>query len=272
MKLWQRLPKAALILSLLYPTTVAAEVVVLTLRDNSIAFSGSFIGFDQDAYIIATENGELYVPAQHVNCSGSACIEIVRRAPHSTSISSESAGTPTNQISMSTRGTTPAIDQLLTLISRAEAPFHGYDSIHLNARSHTPKQPSQMTIAEILNWVDTTPGQPHAIGRYQFIPDTLRYVTRALQIPSSTVFDGSTQDRLAIYLINGAGYSEFMSNRLTMDDFMDNLAKVWAGLPLASGRSAYHGYAGNRATITRDEYSSAMASIFSTSSVSDSTY
>ena len=43
---------------------------------------------------------------------------------------------------------------------------------------------------------------------------------------------------------------------------MDNLARIWAGLPLPSGKSAYHGYAGNRATITRAFYAEQMGRIF----------
>ena len=43
---------------------------------------------------------------------------------------------------------------------------------------------------------------------------------------------------------------------------MHNLARIWAGLPTASGRSHYHGHAGNRATMTWARFESAMAPIF----------
>lgn len=156
----------------------------------------------------------------------------------------------------------PQMDRLLTLISQAESPVHGYDSVHHGATIRPPKPPSQMTIAEIVAWVRATPGQPHAIGRNQIIPATFNRVVRALGLSGGTLYDRRTQDMMGRYLVEEAGYSDFINGRITRDRFMDQLAKVWAGLPLANGRSHYHGYAGNRATITRAEYTSAMAAIF----------
>ena len=154
------------------------------------------------------------------------------------------------------------MDRLLTLISQAESPVHGYDSVHHGATIRPPKRPSQMTIAEIVAWVRATPGQPHAIGRNQIIPATFNRVVRALGLSGGTLYDRRTQDMMGRYLVEEAGYSDFINGRITREKFMDQLAAVWAGLPLANGRSHYHGYAGNRATITRAEYTSAMAAIF----------
>ncbi len=156
----------------------------------------------------------------------------------------------------------PQMDRLLTLISQAESPVHGYDSVHHGATIRPPKRPSQMTIAEIVAWVRATPGQPHAIGRNQIIPETFNRVVRALGLSGDTLYDRRTQDLMGRYLVEEAGYSDFINGRISRERFMNQLAAVWAGLPLANGRSAYHGYAGNRATITRAEYASAMASIF----------
>ncbi len=44
--------------------------------------------------------------------------------------------------------------------------------------------------------------------------------------------------------------------------FMHNLSKIWAGLPTASGRSYYHGYAGNAATMSWDAFNARMRAIF----------
>ncbi len=154
------------------------------------------------------------------------------------------------------------MDRLLTLISQAESPVHGYDSVHHRASIRPPKRPSQMTIAEIVAWVHATPGQPHAIGRNQIIPETFNRVVRALGLSGDMLYDRRTQDMMGRYLVEEAGYSDFINGRITRERFMDQLAAVWAGLPLANGRSYYHGYAGNRATITRAEYASAMAAIF----------
>ena len=154
-----------------------------------------------------------------------------------------------------------ALDRLLALITVAEAP-RGYDSIHYSAKRLPKLNPTEMTLAQIDAWTRATPGQHHAIGGFQIIPDTLRRVTKALGLPPSTRFDVATQKRMGRYLAAEAGYSQFMAGKLSRAKFMDNLARVWAGFPLASGRSAYHGYAGNKATMTRAQFEVAMQDIF----------
>jgi hypothetical protein len=59
-----------------------------------------------------------------------------------------------------------------------------------------------------------------------------------------------------------AGYQRFRAGRLSRSRFMDNLAFIWAGLPLRNGKSAYHGHAGNRATISRVFFEARMREIF----------
>jgi len=157
---------------------------------------------------------------------------------------------------------TAKLDQLLSLIALAEA-NNGYDSVQHGASVKPPALPTSMTIRQIYAWIDATPGQPHAIGRYQFIPSTLRDLVRQLGVPTSAKFDRRVQDRLALALVAQAGYSDFASSKIDASKFMDNLALIWAGLPQADGRSAYHGYAGNRSTITRTRYAQLFAGIFS---------
>ena len=156
----------------------------------------------------------------------------------------------------------PRIEQLYALIEFAESPALGYDAIHHSARKRTGKKPTRMTLAEIHSWIEATPGQHHAIGRFQIIPSTLARLQSRLGLPGSTRFSRETQNRMAALLIADAGYAEFRAGRLSLSGFMDNLARIWAGLPLASGKSAYHGYAGNRATITRAFYAEQMGRIF----------
>ena len=118
-----------------------------------------------------------------------------------------------------------------------------------------------MTLAEIEAWTRATPGQPHAIGRYQFIPATLRRLVREEGLSPATMFTPAVQDRLGDRLLAEAGLAEAMTGRLPRRTFMHNLAKIWAGLPTATGRSHYHGYAGNAATMTWAEYEAEMARI-----------
>ena len=156
------------------------------------------------------------------------------------------------------------VEQRFALIAFAEAPGGRYDAIHHGAKVRPGKKPSQMTLAEIYAWIDRTPGQPHAIGNFQIIPSTLLNLQKRLGLPDETRFSRDTQNRMAALLISDAGYQKFAAGRISRSAFMDNLARIWAGLPLVSGKSAYHGYAGNRATITRVFYSEQMKRIFGT--------
>lgn len=119
-----------------------------------------------------------------------------------------------------------------------------------------------MTIGEIFAWIRATPGQHHAIGRYQIIPSTLAYLVGVEGIKSTAVFTPQLQKQLAFRLMVDGGYHDFASGRMTRGQFQDRLAKIWAGLPLSNGRSAYHGIAGNRATISRANFDAAMVSIY----------
>lgn len=140
------------------------------------------------------------------------------------------------------------------VIAKAEAGPAGYDAVQHGARIKPPKRPTQMTLGEIYAWIDDTPGQPHAIGRYQFIPKTLRWLADRAGLHIRTRFTPEVQDALADLLLADAGLAEVTAGRLSDAEFMDNLARIWAGLPTASGRSYYHGFAGNKATMTRAEF------------------
>lgn len=155
-----------------------------------------------------------------------------------------------------------SISQLLSLIAFAEAGRDGYDAIHHGARRLPRSNPTALTLGEIFAWIEATPGQPHAIGRYQFIPATLRRLVAEAGLPRTTVFTPEVQDILATLLLEEAGITAFRAGRITRDAFMDRLALIWAGLPTTTGLSAYHGYAGNRATITRAQFEQSIVAIF----------
>ena len=148
------------------------------------------------------------------------------------------------------------------MIARAEAGAAGYDAVVFNARIKPPKPPTRMTVAEIFQWIRDTPGQNHAIGRYQFIPSTLRRLVTILGVPGSARFTPTLQNELAQVLLEDAGLSAFTAGRMSQTQFMNNLAKIWAGLPNSSGKSHYHGYAGNKATMSWTRFEREMARIF----------
>ena len=151
------------------------------------------------------------------------------------------------------------VQRIRHVIGRAESPRAGYDAVQHGARIKPEKRPTQMTIGEIYDWIAATPGQPHAIGRYQFIPATLRRVVAKTGARRRDIFSPALQDRLADVLLEDAGISAFMAGRLSEQKFINNLAGIWAGLPATNGRSKYHGYAGNRATISLAYFRSEIA-------------
>lgn len=152
--------------------------------------------------------------------------------------------------------------QLRSLIAEAESGADSYDAVIHGARVKPPKRPTDLTVQQVYDWIDATPGQPHAIGRYQFIPDTLRRLVDKVGVHPGVRFDARLQDRLADELLAEAGMLAFQRGEITRRSFMYRLAKIWAGLPLPSGESYYEGYAGNKATMTWARFDSAMAQIF----------
>ena len=85
-------------------------------------------------------------------------------------------------------------ERLGALIEYAESNGFGCDAIHLSAKRLPEQRPTRMTLSDIFEWIRATPGQPHAIGRYQIIPSTLAELTRRLEIPLGTRFSPDVQD------------------------------------------------------------------------------
>lgn len=154
------------------------------------------------------------------------------------------------------------IDDLLHLIAQAEAGPMGYNAVQYGARIRPQKLPTEMTLGEIYSWIAATPGQPHAIGRYQFIPATLRRVAAERGFGADVRFSREVQDALALVLLEDAGLSTFQAGDMPRLQFMHNLARIWAGLPLPNGRSYYHGHAGNAATMTWAAFDGGMRAIW----------
>ena len=154
------------------------------------------------------------------------------------------------------------IKGLRQLIASAEAGSAGYNAVQHGAKVKPAKLPTKMTIAEVYQWIAAILGQPHAIGRYQFIPATLKRLVKKTGVPKHAMFDPRVQDILADQLMAEAGLNAFLTGKMKRTTFMNNLAKIWAGLPTSQGKSHYHGYAGNYATITWARFKSEMDRIF----------
>jgi muramidase (phage lysozyme) len=153
------------------------------------------------------------------------------------------------------------VQVIRALIQEAESRRDGYDAVQHGARIKPNKRPTDMTLAEVFQWIDDTPGQPHAIGRYQFIPQTLRRVVAKVGVKPSDKFSPKIQDKLADVLLVEAGLKRFRTGVLERQAFMNNLAKIWAGLPNSTGKSHYDGYAGNKASVSWARFDAVMQRI-----------
>ena len=156
-----------------------------------------------------------------------------------------------------------AATRIRNLIARAEAGPAGYDAVQWGAAVMPPARPTVLTLAEIDRWIRDTPGQPHAIGRYQFIPKTLRWLIARLDLPGRTRFSPAVQDRMADLLLADAGLQAVLSGEMDRRTFKRNLARTWAGFPLPNGKSFYDGYAGNKATMSWKTFEAQIAQILS---------
>jgi muramidase (phage lysozyme) len=154
-----------------------------------------------------------------------------------------------------------SVEKIRYIIGQAESRRDGYDAVQHGAKIRPAKRPTQMTIRDIYTWIKTTPGQPHAIGRYQFIPKTLKRLVTELGVPQNAHFTPELQDALSDILLADAGLHAFQAGQMKRHTFMHNLAKIWAGLPTSSGKSHYHGLAGNKASITWKAFDAQMRNI-----------
>lgn len=174
---------------------------------------------------------------------------------------------------------------LLDLIRKHEAP-KGYDQIWsgISKRDYPPKPLTQMTIGEVLAWQDSIDAkyQSEAAGGFQILEDTLRAYYKKAGLSLSDMFDEDAQDKLAESLMHRRGLLEYVSGKITTDQFCNELAKEWASLPVVTpvervkksssgkvikrwtvkpGQSYYAGDGLNHALVTTSEVRNAVKAI-----------
>ena len=126
------------------------------------------------------------------------------------------------------------------------------------------KDLTKMTVGEVLDFQSTMLSKGHestAIGKYQIIKDTLQNLLDRKVVKKDDVFNEATQDRLALALLKQAGMNEFKTGKITKNEFLDGISKIWAGVPFNTGRSYYSGVGSNKSLSTREEGLAAVQSI-----------
>ena len=160
----------------------------------------------------------------------------------------------------------PSITQQLKPLGDLLAQGEGnYDSVNRGYAGDTPggmtgltgRRLSSYTVAEV---IQLQKGRLFAVGRYQFIPRTLRFAVDTSGVDPADLFDKSTQDRLMAALIaykrpEILSYLQGSHDNLSLA--LDELAREWASVAYRNGRS-YYSTAGNRAKITRAKASQVL--------------
>lgn len=143
------------------------------------------------------------------------------------------------------------VGEVLNLIARYES--RGNYNIILGGQ--VVPELTQMTLAQVYDFQrNMVRGgkESSAVGRYQYIRSSLEMVANQMGLdPNKTVFDPKTQDAIAIYdLRRRAKMDSWLNGQLSDEQFLNNVAKIWAGIPTVSGGSYYAGVGSNRAGTT----------------------
>lgn len=120
-----------------------------------------------------------------------------------------------------------------------------YNAFHGNG-GNTSIRFTDMTIQEVLDWQKSGAykqygGGSSAVGKYQFINETLAEVVRSSGIDPNTKFSPAVQDQLIMYrLLTTRKMQDFLDGNMSAEDFLDNhLSYEFAGLKSTNGRGRY---------------------------------
>lgn len=103
-----------------------------------------------------------------------------------------------------------------------------------------------------------------AVGRYQFIPTTLRFAVAHSSVDNLDMFTPDIQDRLmaALVLYKRPAVGAFLRGDHNLEGWaLNELAKEWASIEYRRGRGFYDHIGGNRAHISRVELQAVLQDI-----------
>jgi muramidase (phage lysozyme) len=150
------------------------------------------------------------------------------------------------------------VNKLLNYIGQKEARGQ-YDML---VGGKTKSDLTSMSVADVMKFQGTMIKNGHettAVGKYQMLYDTLAGLVRNGVLKPGDMFNSGTQDRAAIALLKEKGMDAYVSGKMSKEQFADRVAKVWASMPMASGKGAYDGVGSNKAIGSRAEYLAAFA-------------
>lgn len=127
-------------------------------------------------------------------------------------------------------------EELWNLVLSAES-NNNYNAYWSNANNSEIRF-TEMTLNEVEAWqrdfVRVKGNPSSAVGRYQIVPKTMKYLRRVLNLSGEEKFDEALQDRMGRALLDRRGYSKFLKGSLSKEEFALNLSKEWAAIPVLS--------------------------------------
>lgn len=158
------------------------------------------------------------------------------------------------------------IEPLLSLIGKLEG-RNDYNTIWggVAAKDYPRKLFSQMTVREVLAWQDSIDSRykSEAAGKYQILEDTLREIMKPAGVSLDDLFNGPTQDKLALCLLRRRGLDKYLAGTITANEFGQQLSMEWASLPCtirdkrgryAGGQSFYAGDGLNKSGVNLEAF------------------
>lgn len=158
-----------------------------------------------------------------------------------------------------------SINTLLDFIAKYESRgsynivWGGIKKIH-----QPPHLLTTMTVGDVLAWQDSIDRlyMSEAAGRYQIMEDTLRELVSQGHVRKSDLFNGPTQDKLAIALLKRRGLDSYLAGKITAAKFANFIAREWASMPLVDGvnkgKSYYAGDGLNKSHTPVDAFMAAV--------------
>ena len=128
----------------------------------------------------------------------------------------------------------------------------GYDVVYGYGQYVKPEKPiSEMTVGEVKQFqkrqIRATTGKipgtnkgTGAVGKYQITQTTLQGLQNELRFSDQQKFSPKFQELLALKLLERRGLKKYLSGKMSMRDFQNNLAREWASIgTYETGKSAY---------------------------------
>lgn len=137
--------------------------------------------------------------------------------------------------------TTPDVSQLKEIIGKVESGGNYNRLVNVKKGEKLPEKfkgldLSKMTLKEVLalqkEMLDSGVFPSSALGKYQTVRGTLKATAEVLDISLDTKFTPEIQERIGDRLLEDAGLSKFKAGKISEDEFMTEIAKIWAGMPV----------------------------------------